>query len=428
MKNTSVFRKSILGVQMLFVAFGALVLVPLLTGLDPSISLLTAGAGTLLFQLITKSKVPIFLASSFAFIAPIRYAIDSYGVGETLGALFCVGLVYLVFSAAAKIGGVEAINKYLPPIVTGPVIMVIGLKLAPVAVNMAKSFDGSGELNNKALLIAFISLATAIIIVMYGKRMFRLIPILCGIFVGYIFSLILGEVDFLPFQKTSWLVFPWTHAIETGTFAFPKFHLTAILFMIPVAFAPAIEHVGDLLAISSVTGKNFIKEPGLHRTLMGDGLATSLAGLLGGPPNTTYSEVTGAVALTKAFDPIYMRIAAVTAIVLAFVGKLGAILKTIPTPVMGGIMILLFGMIAAIGVNSLIKTRVDMTRAKNIVIASTVLVIGIGNLVISFGSIEFGGIGLAGLVGVVLNIILPERKDENEEADLKSSDDTIDKL
>ncbi len=221
-------------------------------------------------------------------------------------------------------------------------------------------------------------------------------------------------------------MFPWTKAIETGSFALPKFSLTAILFMIPVAIAPAIEHVGDLLAISSVTGKNFIEEPGLHRTLMGDGIATSFAGLLGGPPNTTYSEVTGAVALTRAFDPIYMRIAAVTAIILAFVGKLGAVLKTIPVPVMGGIMILLFGMIAAIGVNSLIKARADMTRPKNVVIASTVLVIGIGNLVISFGSIELGGIGLAGLVGVILNIILPERKDEDGEQSFQPEDDTND--
>ena len=187
--------------------------------------------------------------------------------------------------------------------------------------------------------------------------------------------------------------------------------------MIPVAIAPAIEHVGDILAISSVTGKNLIEKPGLHRTLLGDGLATSMAGLLGGPPNTTYSEVTGAVALTRAFDPIYMRIAAITAIILAFVGKLGAVLKTIPVPVMGGIMILLFGMIAAIGINSLVKAQVDMTKAKNLVIASTVLVIGIGNMVISIGSIELGGIGLAGIIGVLLNIILPDRKEANENND-----------
>jgi uracil permease len=410
MENESNAKKLILGVQFLFVAFGALVLVPLLTGLDPCIALLTAGLGTLLFQLITKSKVPIFLASSFAFIAPIRYAMDNYGIGETLGALFCVGIVYLVLSAAVKVGGVETINKYLPPIVTGPVIMVIGLKLAPVAVNMAKSFDSSGNFNSKAMAISFISLLTAIVIVMFGKRMFRLIPILCGIFVGYIFSLLLGAVDFEPIHETSWLVLPWIDAIKSGSYAIPKFHLTAILFMLPVTIAPAIEHIGDILAISSVTGKNYIEHPGLHRTLMGDGLATSLAGLLGGPPNTTYSEVTGAVALTRSFDPIYMRIAAITAIVLAFVGKLGAVLKTIPVPVMGGIMILLFGMIAAIGINSLVKAQVDMTRAKNLVIASTVLVIGIGNMVISFGNIEFGGIGLAGLVGVILNIILPERE------------------
>lgn len=426
MENISNLRKTILGVQMLFVAFGALVLVPLLTGLDPCIALLTAGLGTLLFQLITKSKVPIFLASSFAFIAPIRYAIDNYGVGETLGALFCVGLVYLIFSAAAKIGGVETINKYLPPIVTGPVIMVIGLKLAPVAVNMARSFDGSGEFNSKALAISLVSLITAIVMVMYGKRLFRLIPILCGIFAGYIFSLILGVVDFKPIQEASWFALPWVQAIKTGAFALPKFNLTAILFMLPVAIAPAIEHVGDILAISSVTGKKFIENPGLHRTLLGDGLATSMAGLLGGPPNTTYSEVTGAVALTRSFNPVYMKIAAVTAIILALVGKLGAVLKTIPVPVMGGIMILLFGMIAAIGISSLVKAQVDMTRAKNLVIASTVLVIGIGNMVISVGNITLGGIGLAGLLGVVLNIILPERKEENEKANQQIGDEEND--
>ena len=415
MEATTNIKKIIMGVQMLFVAFGALVLVPLLTGLDPSIALFTAGAGTLLFQLITKSNVPVFLASSFAFIAPIQYAVKNFGVGETLGALFCAGLVYLILSAAVKIGGVETINKYLPPIVTGPVIMVIGLKLAPVAVNMAKSFDGSGNFNNQALAISLVSLLTAILIVIFGKKMFRLIPILGGIFVGYLFSLMLGAVDFKPIQEAAWFALPWGPALKTGSYAIPKFDITAIFYIIPVTIAPAIEHVGDVLAISSVTGKNFIKEPGLHRTLMGDGLATSLAGLLGGPPNTTYSEVTGAVALTRAFNPIYMRIAAVTAIVLALVGKLGAVLKTIPVPVMGGIMILLFGMIAAIGINSLVKAQVDMIKPKNLIIASIILVIGIGNMVISFGNIELGGIGLAGLVGIMLNIVLPDRKEEDIE-------------
>lgn len=406
----SFFKTMVIGVQMLFVAFGALVLVPLLTGLDPSIALFTAGIGTLLFQFITKRKVPVFLASSFAFIAPIKYGVDHFGVGATLGGLACAGLAYLLFSALVKIGGVEAIERFLPPIVTGPVIMVIGLNLAPVAVNMAQSFDGSGKYNGQAMLIAFVSLLTAILTVTYGKKIFSLIPILTGIFVGYVFSMILGVVHFDAITNASWFAVPWVAAMESGKYAFPVFDWKAVIYIVPVAIAPAIEHVGDILAIGSATGKDYIKDPGLHKTLLGDGLATSLASVLGGPPNTTYSEVTGAVALTKAFNPIYMTIAAITAIVLAFVGKLGAVLNTIPVPVMGGIMILLFGMIAAIGVGTIVRGQVDFGKPRNLIIASIVLVVGIGNLSFTFFDVTLGGIGLAGIVGVVLNIILPREK------------------
>jgi len=406
-------RQIVLGVQMLFVAFGALVLVPLLTGFDPSIALFTAGIGTLLFHFITGGKMPIFLASSFAFIAPIQFAVKEFGYAATFGALFCTGLVYLVFSLMAYLGGRKLLNRVLPPIVTGPVIMVIGLKLAPVAVNMARSFDGSGVLNNRAMLIGACSLLAAVASVIFGKKLLSLIPILCGIIVGYVVSLFMGVIDFTPVKEAVWFAPPWTAALQNGTYAMPRFDLAAILFMLPVALAPAIEHVGDVLAISSVTGKNFIQSPGLHRTLLGDGLATSLAGLLGGPPNTTYSEVTGAVALTKSYDPALMRIAAVAAIILAFAGKLGAILRTIPTPVMGGIMILLFGMIAAIGINSLVKARVDMSSARNLVIASIILTTGIGNLSVSWGSFTLTGIGFAGVVGVLLNLILPGKTEEH---------------
>ncbi len=416
MEEITPLKKTILGIQMLFVAFGALVLVPLLTGLDPSIALFTAGAGTLIFQVITQGKIPIFLASSFAFIAPIQYCVQQYGVGETLGGLFCVGFVYAGLSFAARAGGIKTINKYLPPIVTGPVIMVIGLKLAPVAVNMARSFDGSGELNGTALIISLISLATAIAVTIYGPKQLRMIPILCGIFAGYVVSLILGKVDFTPIQEAPWIGTPWIAAMQNGSYEFPKFNLTAILFLLPVAIAPAIEHVGDVLAISSVTGKNYFKDPGLHRTLMGDGIATSFAALFGGPPNTTYSEVTGAVALTKAFDPVYMRIAAITAIVLAFVGKLGAILKTIPTPVMGGILILLFGMIAVIGVGTIVRAGITMTKPRNLVIASVVLVSGIGDMHICCGPLDIGGIGLAGILGIVLNLVLPADKTDSADS------------
>jgi len=400
----------ILGVQMLFVAFGALVLVPLLTGLDPSIALFTAGAGTLLFQIVTKRMVPVFLASSFAFIAPIGFGIKEFGIGATLGGLACAGIAYIIFSAVVKTGGVEAIEKYLPAVVTGPVIMVIGLNLAPVAVNMAKSFDASGNYDGKAMLIAVVSLLTSILTVTYGKKLFSLIPILMGIIVGYILSLAMGVVSFEPIVNAKWFAVPWTEAIKTGTYALPVFDIAAILYIVPVAIAPAIEHVGDVLAISSATGKNYIKEPGLHRTLLGDGLATTFASVLGGPPNTTYSEVTGAVALTKAFNPLYMSIAAVTAIILAFVGKLGAVLKTIPVPVMGGIMILLFGMIASIGVSTLVRDKVDFSKSRNLIIASIILVVGIGNLSFTFGKVTLGGIGLAGIVGIVLNLILPKER------------------
>ena len=399
-------KQIVLGIQMLFVAFGALVLVPLLTGLDPSVALFTAGAGTLLFHAITGGSVPIFLASSFAFIAPITVAMKQFGPGATFGALFCTGLVYLIFSLMARIGGRELLNRYLPPIVTGPVIMVIGLKLAPVAVGMARSFPG-GAPEGWAVFIAACSLLTAVAAVMYGKKFLSLIPVLCGIVAGYLVSLAMGVVDFSPVKEAAWFQIPWTVALANGSFARPSFDLAAILFMLPVALAPAIEHVGDILAISSVTGKDYLKSPGLHRTLLGDGLATSLAGLLGGPPNTTYSEVTGAVALTKATDPVLMRIAAVAAMILAFAGKLGAVLRTIPGPVMGGIMLLLFGMIAAIGVNSLVKARVDMARPRNLVIASIILTVGIGDLTVACGRFCLGGIGLAGLMGVLLNLVLP---------------------
>ena len=404
-------RKAILGVQMLFVAFGALVLVPLLTGLDPSLALLTAGAGTLVFQLITGGKVPIFLASSFAFIAPIQYGVKTFGVAATLGSLICTGIVYVILSTGVRLGGIGTIKKYLPPIVTGPVIMVIGLNLAPVAVRMARSFDGSGCMDPRAMALSSLSLATAIIAVMFGKGLIRMIPILCGIAVGYAAAFFMGVVDFSAFHNAAWFTNPWDAAVRSGAFAVPTFEWAAILFMLPVAIAPSIEHVGDILAISSVTGKDYLKDPGLHRTLLGDGLATSLAALLGGPPNTTYSEVTGAVALTRAFDPAYMRIAAVTAILLAFVGKLGGLLKTIPTPVMGGILILLFGMIAVIGTGALVRGGVDMSRSRNLVIASVILVAGIGDMQVCCGRLTLSGIGLAGVLGVILNLVLPEGSD-----------------
>ncbi|WP_041726510.1 solute carrier family 23 protein [Desulfurispirillum indicum] len=397
-------RKTITGVQMLFVAFGALVLVPLLTGLDPSVALFTAGIGTLLFQFITKRTVPIFLASSFAYIAPIIVATELYGLPGTLGGLLAAGLVQVALSFAVRLKGDGFIHKYLPAIVVGPVIMLIGLILAPVAVNMAQGMTGDGSYQlvplPQAITVAAVSLLTTIGVTLWGRGMLRFIPILMGVGSGYATALILGIVSFDPIREAQWFSVP--------AFTMPEFHLAAILFMIPVVIAPTIEHIGDMIAISKVTGKDYLKEPGLKNTLLGDGLATSTAAMFGGPPNTTYSEVTGAVALLRIYDTTIMTIAAITAITLAFVGKLGAILATIPVPVMGGIMILLFGMITAIGIGSLVRAKVDMANGRNMIIVAVILVFGIGGMALNIGQFHLGSLGLAGLVGVILNIVLPQ--------------------
>lgn len=406
-------KNAIQGAQMLFVAFGALVLVPLLTGLDPNVALFGAGVGTLLFQLITRRSVPIFLASSFAFIAPIMYGVQSWGIAATMGGLIAAGTVYIILGAVVKVRGVEIIHKLLPPVVVGPVIMVIGLGLAPAAVNMAlgKTGDGSVQLVNgdAALWISCVSLLVTVVISVFAKGFFKLLPICGGIASGYALALYFGVVSFVPVQQAAWFAMP--------NFTFPEFNINAILFMIPVAIAPAVEHVGDMLAISNVTGKDYIKKPGLHRTLTGDGVATIAASCLGAPPNTTYSEVTGAVMLTKAFNPVIMTWAAVTAIILALVGKLGALLQTIPVPVMGGIMILLFGSIATVGLNTLIKNQVDLHKSRNLVIVAITLVFGIGGMAFGIGEFSLQGVSLCGIVAIILNLVLPQELGENHVVD-----------
>jgi uracil permease len=396
-------KDCLLGGQMLFVAFGALVLVPLLTGLDPNVALCTAGLGTLLFQAVTKRSVPIFLASSFAFIAPIIYGVQTWGIPSTMCGLAAAGIFYVLLSLFISWRGTRALERLLPAVVTGPVIMVIGLVLAPVAVNMAlgKTGDGAAVLvpEKTAVIVSMISLATTVLASVFGKGIFRLIPILCAIIVGYVVSLFVGIVDFTAVAKAPWFAVP--------SFTFPEFNWQAILFIVPVAIAPAIEHFGDIIAISSITGKNYLKDPGVNRTLLGDGLATSLASFLGGPPNTTYSEVTGAVALVKVFNPAIMTWAAILAILLSFVGKVGAFLHSIPVPVMGGIMILLFGTIMVVGINNLVKAQIDLMKARNMVVVALIVIFGVGGMAFSAGQFTIQGIGLAGIVGVVLNLILP---------------------
>ncbi|MEZ9475918.1 uracil-xanthine permease family protein [Vibrio splendidus] len=406
-------KNALQGAQMLFVAFGALVLVPLLTGLDPNVALFGAGIGTLLFQLITRRSVPIFLASSFAFIAPIMFGIQTWGVGATMGGLMAAGVVYVLMGALIKVRGVAFIHKLLPPVVVGPVIMVIGLGLAPVAVNMALGKTGDGAVQlidaDAALWISSISLLVTIVISVFSKGFLKLLPIFGGIVAGYLTSLVYGVVDFTPVAQAAWLALP--------NFTAPEFNINAIFFMVFVAIAPAVEHVGDMLAISNVTGKDYLKKPGLHRTITGDGVATIAASMLGAPPNTTYSEVTGAVMLTKAFNPVIMTWAAVTAIVLALVGKLGALLQTIPVPVMGGIMILLFGSIATVGLNTLIQNKVDLHKSRNLVIVGITLVFGIGGMAFGIGNFSLQGVSLCGIVAILLNLVLPEELGDNTVVD-----------
>lgn len=398
------WRQALSGAQILFVAFGALVLVPILTGLNPSMALLGAGVGTLIFQLCTKRQVPIFLGSSFAFIAPIIYSVQTWGLPATMSGLFAAGWLYLAFSLAIYLRGAGFIHRIMPAVVVGPIIMIIGLGLAGVAVNMAmgKSGDGKGVLvdYDTALLVAGISLATTATVAVRARGIFKLLPVLSGVAVGYLVSIFLGLVDFSKIAAAPW--------IEVPKFVTPEWNWSAVLFMIPVALAPAIEHVGDVVAIGAVTGKDYTEKPGLHRTMLGDGLAVCAAALVGGPPVTTYAEVTGAVMITRCYNPVIMTWAAGFAIVMAFFGKFNAILQSIPAPVMGGIMMLLFGSIASVGLNTLIHSRVDLHRPRNLIIVSLVLVFGIGGLSVEVAGQHLHGVSLCGIAAILLNLLLPK--------------------
>lgn len=394
--NLSTWRKGIVGVQFLFVAFGATVLVPLLVGLDPATALFTAGVGTLVFHLITKGKVPIFLGSSFAFIAPIIAATKLYGLAGALSGMVGVSLVYFLVSALIKWQGKKLLDRLFPPVVIGPVIILIGLSLSGSAVNMAKT----------NWVLAGISLLVAIVVTVYAKGLIRLIPVISGIVVGYVLALIFFKVDLTGIYNAPWFGLPH--------FLFPKFSWQPVLYMIPVAIAPVIEHIGDIYTVGEVAKKDFVKDPGLHRTLIGDGFACAIAGFLGGPPVTTYAEVIGAMSLTKVTSPFVIRIAAVTAIIFSVIGKLSAFLQSIPQAVLGGIMLLIFGTIASVGMNNLIIHHVNFGKTRNIVIVSVTLTTGIGGAVLSWGTFSLAGIGLSAIIGVILNLVLPFEEEENE--------------
>lgn len=394
-QELSASRKTIVGIQFLFVAFGSTVLVPLLVGLDPATALFTAGIGTFLFHLVTKGQVPIFLGSSFAFIAPIISASQQWGMPGTIAGIAGVALVYFLMSALIKWQGRKLLDTLFPPVVIGPVIILIGLSLSPAAVNMAK----------ENWLLAFISLISAILVLVFGRGLVKLVPVVIGIVIGYVVALCLGLVDLSAVATAPWFALPPMIA----HFQLPQFAWEPFVFMIPVAIAPVIEHIGDVYVVGAVAEKDFVKDPGLHRTMLGDGLACLFASFVGGPPVTTYSEVTGAMQITRVTHPQVIRIAAGTAIVFSVIGKLSALLQSIPSAVLGGIMLLLFGSIASVGVQNLINHKVDLNQTRNIIIVSVTLTMGIGGAVLTFGTFSISGIGLSAVIGVLLNLLLPRK-------------------
>ena len=405
-------RLLILGAQHMFAMFGATVLVPLHTGLSVSTTLLCAGLGTLLFHLITKGKVPAFLGSSFAYLGGfgiVAPMIDGKSNTEMLpyacAAVAFSGLLYLLVSLLISTFGIRRIMKFFPPVVTGPIIIAIGLILAPSAIaNCATNW-----------LLAIVALATVVVCNIWGKGMVKILPILLGVLVSYAVALVTGAVDFAAIGGAAWFGLP-LHKESMGLFAIdgsPAF-ISALFTILPIALATMMEHIGDIAAISATTGKNYIRDPGLNKTLMGDGLATALAGLLGGPANTTYGENTGVLALTKIYDPLVIRIAAVFAIILSFCPKFEAAINTIPAGIIGGISFVLYGMISAIGVRNVVENQVDFTNSRNLIIAAVILVSALGfNSVggISFAiagvSINLSGLAVAAIAGILLNAILP---------------------
>lgn len=405
MNEISIKGKLILGLQHVLAMFGATVLVPFLTGLNPSVALLCAGIGTLIFHFCTKKIVPVFLGSSFAFIGAISLVLKEEGIASVKGGIISAGLIYVIMSFLVKIYGIEKIKSFFPPIIVGPIIVVIGLRLSPTAIAMSGYSNGHFDL--KSFIVALTVIISMIIFSSVGKSFLRLIPILISVTIGYIISIFLGLVDFTPILQANWIGF--SNDALTSIITIPKFSLTSILAIAPIALVVFIEHIGDITTNGAVVGKDFFKNPGISRTLLGDGLATIAAGFLGGPANTTYGENTGVLAVTKVYDPSILRIAACYAIILSFIGKFGVILQTIPSPVMGGISVILFGMIASIGMRTLIESKLDFSLSRNLLISSLILVLGIGiDNIIIWKTISLSGLAIAAIVGIILNKIFPD--------------------
>ncbi|MFB1049639.1 solute carrier family 23 protein [Paraliobacillus sp. JSM ZJ581] len=416
-----------LSLQHLFAMFGSTILVPFLTGLPPAVALISSGSGTLAYLFITKGRIPAYLGSSFAFIAPIGAAIGESGIPGAMIGSFLAGLVYGILALLIGSFGLDWLMKILPPVVVGPVIIVIGLGLAPTAVDMAMNVDGT--YSGKHFLVAVVTLAITIIGSLFFKGFFGLIPILIGIVCGYIFALIQGIVDTSTIRATWESII---HADSIGAFfgavfvlpefvipfkdfnPFDVFSWSIFWIMVPVAIVTIAEHIGDQMVLSKVAGKNFIKEPGLHRSILGDGVATIIASVLGGPPNTTYGENIGVLAITRVFSVFVIGGAAVLAITFGFIGIIPDIINSIPTAVMGGVSILLFGIIASSGLRMLVDNQIDLGNNRNLIISSVILVIGIGGALVRINisgvNIEIAGMALAAIIGVVLNLILPGKE------------------
>ena len=420
-------KVTILGLQHMFAMFGSTVLVPLLTGLSVSTTLLFAGLGTLLFHLLSKRKVPAFLGSSFAFLAGY-FAIAPNGEKELLPyACFGVavaGLFYLILAALFKAFGANKVMKYFPPVVTGPIIIAMGLNLSQSAINSCSS----------NWFVAIVAIVIVVVCNIWGKGLVKIIPILLGVIGSYLTAMILGLIDFTPVKEAAWVGLPVEYdrtvfSIFTSGNLDSALLVTSIITIVPIAFATMMEHIGDISAISSTVGRNFIKDPGLHRTLTGDGLATAIASLFGAPANTTYGENTGVLTLTKVYDPFVIRLAAYFAILFSFCPKFAAVIEVMPTATVGGISLVLYGMISAVGIRNVVETQVDFSKSRNVIIAALILVLSIGinysdagALVFTVGSmaISFSGLATGSLVGIVLNAILPDK-------DYKFDEDTPNK-
>ncbi len=411
-KQLGTSKMMILGLQHMFAMFGATVVVPALTGLDVSTTLLFAGLGTLLFHFLTKGKVPAFLGSSFAYLAGY-WAIAPNGEAQLLPyacfGVACSGLLYLVLAGFIKIFGTRRVMRFFPPIVTGPIIIAIGLNLSKSAIdNCAANW-----------WIAVIAIVIVIVCNIWGKGMIKIVPIIMGVVGSYLIAALTGNVDFTPVKEAAWIGIP-IHFENTAFSLFGKgdvsLMITSVITIMPIALATMVEHIGDMSAISSTVGKNYIKDPGLHRTLSGDGLATMIASLFGAPANTTYGENTGVLSLTKVFDPLVIRIAAVFAILFAFSPKVGAVISCMPTATLGGVSLVLYGMISAVGVRNVVENRVDFSQSRNVIIAALILVLSIGINFSAAGAIAFkigsvtislSGLAVGALVGILLNAALP---------------------